>query len=94
MHLDCSRQPLEGNNQSVFTVQSAGAETSSTNYSKRAARLCRNVVIRLRQLSVKVSERRCGSHYCAQINGSDSDKQENSNKCPFGLSDVTVLLLF
>lgn len=39
MHLDCSRQPLEGNNQSVFTVQSAGAETSSTNYSKRVARL-------------------------------------------------------
>lgn len=34
MHLDCSRQPLEGNNQSVFTVQSAGAETSLANYSK------------------------------------------------------------
>lgn len=34
MHLDCSRQPLEGNNQSVITVQSEGAETSLTNYGK------------------------------------------------------------
>lgn len=34
MCLECSHPPLEGNNLSVFTVQSAGAETALINYSK------------------------------------------------------------
>lgn len=39
MHLTRSGLPLTGNDQSVFTVQSAGAETSSTNYSKKSCEI-------------------------------------------------------